>query len=157
MVGTNATADLAERLTASARELLRRSRTPRPAPVAQLEAATTTGSVFVVRDGERVIAATTSPEPTVGLVFYDLKSCVRSVDPGHGRRARPVRSREKFFTGVVLAAGSLAGSVLVRRRAARRVDHVDLYAGDGSMVSYAEGDAAADGSARRGTPAARHP
>ncbi len=81
MVGTNATADLAERLTATARELLRIADAGRPDPVAQLEAATTTGSVFVVRDGERVIAATTSPEPTVGLVFYDLKSCVRSVDP----------------------------------------------------------------------------
>jgi len=54
-----------------------------------------------------------------------------------------VRSK-KVVTGVVLAAGSLAGSVLVRRRAARRVDHVDLYATDGSMVSVAEGDADAD-------------
>ena len=40
----------------------------------------TAGSVFVVRDGERLIAATTRPEPTVGLVFYDLKSCLRSID-----------------------------------------------------------------------------
>jgi hypothetical protein len=54
-----------------------------------------------------------------------------------------VRSK-KIVTGVVLAAGSLAGSVLVRRRAARRVDHIDLYANDGSMVSVAEGDADAD-------------
>ena len=45
----------------------------------QLEVATTDGSVFVVRDGERTITATTGPEPTVGLVFYDLKSCLRSV------------------------------------------------------------------------------
>ena len=44
----------------------------------QLEVATGEGSVFVVRDGGRTIAATTSPEPTVGLVFYDLKSCLRS-------------------------------------------------------------------------------
>ena len=51
---------------------------------------------------------------------------------------------KKVVTGVVLAAGSLAGSVLVRRRAARRVDHVDLYATDGSVVSVAEGDADAD-------------
>jgi hypothetical protein len=36
--------------------------------------------VFVVRDGERTIAATTTPEPTVGLVFYDLKTCLRSID-----------------------------------------------------------------------------
>ena len=44
------------------------------------EAATLDGSVFVVCDGERMIAATTTPEPTVGLVFYDLKTCLRSVD-----------------------------------------------------------------------------
>jgi predicted regulator of Ras-like GTPase activity (Roadblock/LC7/MglB family) len=47
--------------------------------LAQLEIATSDGSVFVVRDEERTIAATTGPEPTVGLVFYDLKSCLRSV------------------------------------------------------------------------------
>ena len=47
--------------------------------LAQLEVATTDGSVFVVRDEQRAIAATTGPEPTVGLVFYDLKSCLRSV------------------------------------------------------------------------------
>ena len=51
MVGTNATADLAERLTATARELLRIADAGRPDPVAQLEAETTPGSVFVVRDG----------------------------------------------------------------------------------------------------------
>jgi len=33
-----------------------------------------------IRDGDRLIAATTSPEPTVGLVFYDLKTCLRSID-----------------------------------------------------------------------------
>jgi len=47
--------------------------------LAQLEVATADGSVFVVRDGERAIAATTGSEPTVGLVFYDLKSCLRSI------------------------------------------------------------------------------
>ena len=48
----------------------RRSSRPRPS----------SGSVFVVRDGGRLIAATTTPEPTVGLVFYDLKTCLRSID-----------------------------------------------------------------------------
>ena len=48
--------------------------------VTQLEASTVEGSVFVVRDGVRRIAATTGPEPTVGLVFYDLKSCLRNAD-----------------------------------------------------------------------------
>jgi predicted regulator of Ras-like GTPase activity (Roadblock/LC7/MglB family) len=48
--------------------------------VAQAEAATPDGSVFVVRDGGRIVGATTGREPTVGLVFYDLRSCLRSLD-----------------------------------------------------------------------------
>jgi hypothetical protein len=48
-------------------------------PLIQLEAATDEGSVFVVADGPTRIAATTAPEPTVGLVFYDLKSALRSI------------------------------------------------------------------------------
>ena len=47
----------------------------------QLEIATGEGSVFVVCEGKTTIAATTAPEPTVGLVFYDLKSALRSVKP----------------------------------------------------------------------------
>jgi predicted regulator of Ras-like GTPase activity (Roadblock/LC7/MglB family) len=43
----------------------------------QVQAATPEGSVFVVRDGQRLVAAVTAPEPTVGLVFYDLKTCLR--------------------------------------------------------------------------------
>jgi hypothetical protein len=52
--------------------------------------------------------------------------------------------RRKVVTGVLLAAGSLAGSVLVRRRAARRQAHVDLYASDGSMHSFPDGSPEAD-------------
>jgi predicted regulator of Ras-like GTPase activity (Roadblock/LC7/MglB family) len=48
------------------------------APLAQVEAATAEGSVFVVIDGDLAVAAVTRPEPTVGLVFYDLKSSLRA-------------------------------------------------------------------------------
>ena len=48
-------------------------------PLVQLEAATDEGSVFVVADGPTRIAATTASDPTVGLVFYDLKSALRSI------------------------------------------------------------------------------
>ena len=44
----------------------------------------------------------------------------------------------KVVTGFLLAAGSLAGSVLVRRRAARKRERIDLYAEDGSMHSFAD-------------------
>jgi predicted regulator of Ras-like GTPase activity (Roadblock/LC7/MglB family) len=45
----------------------------------QLEVATGDGSVFIVRDGKTSIAATTGGNPTVGLVFYDLKSTLRAL------------------------------------------------------------------------------
>jgi len=67
--------------------------------LAQLEAATHEGSVFVVRRegeaGERFIAATTRPDPTIGLVFYDLKHCLRSIDEGPSRNGarRPARKK----------------------------------------------------------------
>ena len=48
-------------------------------------------------------------------------------------------ARRKVVTGVLLAAGSVAGSLLVRRRAARRQARVDLYGTDGSMQSFTEG------------------
>lgn len=44
----------------------------------------------------------------------------------------------RVVTGFLLAAGSLAGSVLVRRRAARRRERVDLYGEDGSIQSFAD-------------------
>jgi len=47
----------------------------------------------------------------------------------------------KTLTLVILVAGSLAGSVLYRRRSARRFERVELYAEDGSMASIADGSA----------------
>jgi predicted regulator of Ras-like GTPase activity (Roadblock/LC7/MglB family) len=55
--------------------------------LSQLEAATAQGSVFVLRDGDAFIAATTGPEPTVALVFYDLKTAVRAAGPARKKRA----------------------------------------------------------------------
>jgi predicted regulator of Ras-like GTPase activity (Roadblock/LC7/MglB family) len=54
--------------------------------LAQLQAATPDGSVFVVLDSGRLAVATTGPDPTVGLVFYDLKTLLRQV--GDGERAK---------------------------------------------------------------------
>jgi predicted regulator of Ras-like GTPase activity (Roadblock/LC7/MglB family) len=66
------------------------------AAVTQLEASTQDGSVFVVRDGARLIAATTGPSPTVGLVFYDLKSCLRGAAGDDAPEAKPKpRARRK--------------------------------------------------------------
>ena len=64
-------------------------------PLTQLEVATGEGSVFVVRDGKTVIAATTGNNPTAGLVFYDLKHCLRSIEDGAAANGTPRHSRKK--------------------------------------------------------------
>jgi predicted regulator of Ras-like GTPase activity (Roadblock/LC7/MglB family) len=94
--GSNLTDDAAvARLADGAKRLVEAAEALRPG-VAQLEAATLAGSVFVVRDGERLIAATTTPEPTVGLVFYDLKTCLRAIEatpPKPVRRRAPAKKK----------------------------------------------------------------
>ncbi|MEO8290164.1 MAG: hypothetical protein ABI649_04130 [Gaiellaceae bacterium] len=49
-------------------------------PLVQVEAATRDGSVFVVKDERHLVAAVTKSRPTVGLVFYDLKTCLRILE-----------------------------------------------------------------------------
>jgi predicted regulator of Ras-like GTPase activity (Roadblock/LC7/MglB family) len=94
ILGSNLADDAAaQRLADGATRLVETAAELRP-DVAQLEAATTAGSVFVVRDRGRTIAATTSPEPTVGLVFYDLKTCLRAIDVEPApAEAKPARRR----------------------------------------------------------------
>jgi predicted regulator of Ras-like GTPase activity (Roadblock/LC7/MglB family) len=65
----------------------------------QLEVATGEGSVFVVRDGNTVIAATTASNPTAGLVFYDLKSALRSVKPKPAAAKPPAAKRPVRASG----------------------------------------------------------
>jgi predicted regulator of Ras-like GTPase activity (Roadblock/LC7/MglB family) len=76
-------ADAADELARAAGQLLAAAEELKPgtSPLTQLEVATSEGSVFVVREGKTAIAATTGSNPTVGLVFYDLKSALRSVKP----------------------------------------------------------------------------
>jgi predicted regulator of Ras-like GTPase activity (Roadblock/LC7/MglB family) len=90
-----------ERFVEAARALLAEAVSmPRDADagrLAQLQAATLEGSVFLVLDGERAVAAVTKTEPTVGLVFYDLKSCLRALAADHDGDGRPrpkARKRE---------------------------------------------------------------
>jgi predicted regulator of Ras-like GTPase activity (Roadblock/LC7/MglB family) len=93
--GSNLTEEAAvARLADGAKRLVEAAEALRPG-VAQLEAATLAGSVFVVRDGDRLIAATTTPEPTVGLVFYDLKTCLRAIEeaPPKPRRRAPAKKK----------------------------------------------------------------
>lgn len=70
-------------------------------PVVQCEVATGDGNVFVVTDDTHVIAAVTGNDPTVGLVFYDLKTALRSL-----RDAAQVASSN----GTLAAASATSGT-----------------------------------------------
>jgi predicted regulator of Ras-like GTPase activity (Roadblock/LC7/MglB family) len=61
------------------------------AKLTQLEAATKDGSVFVVREADQTLAAVTLPEPTAGLVFYDLRSALRAAGEKPKKRRAPAK------------------------------------------------------------------
>jgi hypothetical protein len=85
-----ATGPAGERLADVGNRLLEEAQRARAgAEPVQLEVSTHDGSVFVLRDGTRRIVATTGPEPTVGLVFYDLKSCLKAIE----EQPKPKRKR----------------------------------------------------------------
>ena len=81
--------DRAGRLADAALQLFRAADERREQELVQLDAALQGGSVFVVRDADRLIAATTSPEPTVGLVFYDLKTALRGLGEEEPAKPKP--------------------------------------------------------------------
>lgn len=70
-------------LAATARELLAAAAQTSPhgdRELTQLEVSLAAGSVFLVRGGGRVVAATTSAGAPAGLVLYDLRTCLRAIE-----------------------------------------------------------------------------
>ena len=61
----------------------------------QIEGSLREGSVFVVTGEAGSLAATTTPDPTSGLVLYDLRTCLRSLSGEAAEHAaKPRRSRK---------------------------------------------------------------
>ena len=58
--------------------------------VSRLEVALREGSIFALTEGGLAIVARTSPNPSSGLVLYDLGTCLRAVAES---RAKPKRRR----------------------------------------------------------------
>jgi predicted regulator of Ras-like GTPase activity (Roadblock/LC7/MglB family) len=85
----------------------------------QLEVATGEGSVFVVRAGKTVIAATTGTNPTAGLVFYDLKSALRNVKPKPAAEKKPAPTTRSATTTKPAAAKKTAAAAK-KKTAARK-------------------------------------
>jgi predicted regulator of Ras-like GTPase activity (Roadblock/LC7/MglB family) len=87
--GSDATA---EPLARAARELLAEAGTlsiGAGRELTQLEVALKEGSVFVARDGTRIVAATTASSPTSALVLYDLRACLRALAESEAAEAEP--------------------------------------------------------------------
>jgi predicted regulator of Ras-like GTPase activity (Roadblock/LC7/MglB family) len=62
----------------------------------QIQAATPRGSLFVVQDEGHLVAAITGTKPTVGLVFYDLKTCLRIVETQRAEPATKTAPKQKL-------------------------------------------------------------
>jgi predicted regulator of Ras-like GTPase activity (Roadblock/LC7/MglB family) len=94
VLGSTLPEEPAKRLADAAKLLLEQAevvRADEQPKLTQLEVAIPDGSVFVVREGEHVLAATTGPQPTAGLVFYDLRTAVRA--SAEKPKAKPVPKR----------------------------------------------------------------
>jgi predicted regulator of Ras-like GTPase activity (Roadblock/LC7/MglB family) len=92
----------AKAVAGAAAELLQAAdevRTEGGGRLVQLQGATPEGSVFVVRDEKHLVTAVTGAEPTVGLVFYDLKTCLRLAGEEAGPEATTARRRKEEGAG----------------------------------------------------------
>jgi predicted regulator of Ras-like GTPase activity (Roadblock/LC7/MglB family) len=81
----------AEPLASAALELLAAAFELRSTPqeVTRVEVELEEGAIFVLRESGRTIAATTGPQPTSGLVVYDLRTCLQRVsEPEKPKRRR---------------------------------------------------------------------
>lgn len=62
--------------------------------VSRVEVELEEGALFVVREGAHTIVARTGPEPTAGLVVYDLRTSLRSIDEPAPKRRRSSRAKK---------------------------------------------------------------
>ena len=65
-----------------------------PQEVTRVEVELEEGALFVLREGGRTIAAVTGPQPTAGLVAYDLRTCLERIEPDKPKRPRRARAAD---------------------------------------------------------------
>jgi predicted regulator of Ras-like GTPase activity (Roadblock/LC7/MglB family) len=81
VLASSGTPEHGEKLAGIAAELLTTAAEVRPGgDVARVEVKLDEGSVFVVSEGGRSVIARTVPEPTAGLVVYDLRTALHRLD-----------------------------------------------------------------------------
>jgi hypothetical protein len=85
-----------DRVAATARALVAAAEEAQSgSPLTQLHGASEEGGVFVVCEGDRMVAAVTRPDPTVGLVFYDLRTTLRlAAEQAEAKKPAKPRARK---------------------------------------------------------------
>jgi predicted regulator of Ras-like GTPase activity (Roadblock/LC7/MglB family) len=63
--------------------------------VTRVEVELEEGAVFVVRDGGHLVGATTGPNPTSGLVVYDLRTCAQAITAPEPKKRRTRKPKEE--------------------------------------------------------------
>ncbi|MDH4103090.1 MAG: roadblock/LC7 domain-containing protein [Thermoleophilia bacterium] len=63
--------------------------------VTRVEVELEDGALFVLRDSGRTIAATTGPDPTSGLVVYDLRTCLQGIAEEPKKKRRTARKAKE--------------------------------------------------------------
>jgi predicted regulator of Ras-like GTPase activity (Roadblock/LC7/MglB family) len=97
VLASTGTPERGERLARVAADMLAAAAGVRPASdVSRVEVVTEKGGVFVVVEGGRTAVATTVPEPTAGLVIYDLRTALRRLaEEPAPVKAKPKTKKEK--------------------------------------------------------------
>ena len=62
--------------------------------VTRVEVELADGALFVVREGAHAVGATTGPDPTSGLVVYDLRTCAQAIEPPEPKKRRARKPKE---------------------------------------------------------------
>jgi predicted regulator of Ras-like GTPase activity (Roadblock/LC7/MglB family) len=68
------------------------------------------GAVFVLSESGRTVAATTGPEPSSGLVVYDLRTCLRSIEDEPKRKRAPRKKKASAGSGDEASSDASDGS-----------------------------------------------
>ena len=94
VLASSGTPERGEQLARIASDLLAAAADVRPdGDVARIEVGLEGGSVFVVTEGGRSAVARTVPEPTAGLVVYDLRTALERLD--EAAPAKATRKKKK--------------------------------------------------------------
>ena len=141
VLASSGTPERGEELARIAAELLAAAADVRPGgDIARIEVGLEGGSVFVVTEGGRSAVARTVPEPTAGLVVYDLRTALHRLDEA-SRRSRPGSGSVVPRMRKLLALAVIGGIVywFLNRGGSDGGQSATIGYADGSAVSLEQG------------------